>query len=152
MFGGSRPEIIELRKRYKNKNLILTSYLPYSKIKKHINKIDVALLPYTSKVTVSGNVGDISKYTSPLKIFDFMKAGKLILCSNLKVLREILISNHNSILVNNFDKKRKWFKKIKYISSNFKKLDKIRFNAFNYAKKHDQRWRVKKLLSFKNFS
>ena len=40
-----------------------------------------------------------------------MKAGKLILCSNLKVLREILISNHNSILVNNFDKKSVWFKK-----------------------------------------
>ena len=58
---------------------------PYSKIKKHINKIDVALLLIISKVTVSGNVGDMSKYASPLKIFfDFMKAGKLILCSNLK--------------------------------------------------------------------
>ena len=93
----------------------------------------MALLPYTSKITVSGNVGDISLYTSPLKIFDFMKAGKLILCSDLKVIREILVNNHNSLLIKNFKNKKIWLNKIRLISSNFKKYDKIRFNAFNYA-------------------
>lgn len=148
LFGGSSIEILKLKEKFDNKNLFLNSYQPYSEIKKYINKVDVALLPYTSKITVSGNVGDISLYTSPLKIFDFMKAGKLILCSDLKVIREILVNNHNSLLIKNFKNKKIWLNKIRLISTNFKKYDKIRLNAFNYAKKYNQNWRVKKLLTF----
>ena len=46
-----------------------------------------------SKITVSGNIGDISKYTSPLKIFDYMILGKLIVCTNLPVLKKSLKIN-----------------------------------------------------------
>ena len=44
-----------------------------------------------SKITVSGNVGDISSYTSPLKVFDYMKLGKLIISSNIPVLKEFYL-------------------------------------------------------------
>ena len=73
----------DLKKNYNNKNLKLSPYIPYSKISSKIKKIDVFVLPYTSKVTVSGDIGDISKYTSPLKVFDYMICGKLLICSNL---------------------------------------------------------------------
>ena len=38
-------------------------------------------MPYTSSVTVSGDVGDITNFTSPLKLFDYLSMGKTILCS-----------------------------------------------------------------------
>ena len=90
----------------------LSPYLPYSKIEKKIRGIDICLLPYKSKITVSGNIGDISKYTSPLKIFDYMILGKLIVCTNLPVLKEILKDKQNSLLIKKNSKLIFWKKKL----------------------------------------
>ena len=81
-----------------------------------------------------------------------MKLGKLIISSNLPVLKEILLNNYNSILIKNFGNKEEWYNQIKYISQNIKKFDKIKKNAFIYAKKFDLDWRVSKLLDFKQIS
>ena len=150
IYGGTNIEINELKKKFKNKNLFFKSYVPYSKISNELKKIDLCILPYKSKITVAGNVGDISNYTSPLKIFDYMINGKLIVCSNLKVIREVLNNNKNSILIKNFESEKQWLLKVKLISKNFLKYSDIRLKAFNYAKKHNIDWRVKKLLSFIN--
>ena len=70
------------------------------------------------KITVSGNVGNISNYTSPLKVFDYMINGKLIICSDLPVLREALKNNFNSplFLLKNFNNMDKWISVIKNVS------------------------------------
>ena len=148
IFGGTLDEINKIKKNRKSKNISFTPHMPYSKIRKTLDKIDVCILPYTSKITVSGNVGDISKFTSPLKIFDYMKLGKLIITSNLPVLREILKNNHNCIMINKYSNENEWLRIIKKVSKNFKKFDKLRKNSFNYSKQFDLNWRVKKLLSF----
>ena len=152
IFGGTLNEINKIKRNIESKNIFFTPHIPYSKIRKTLDKIDVCVLPYTSKITVSGNVGDISKFTSPLKIFDYMKLGKLIVSSNLPVLREVLKDKKNSLLINDFNNENNWLKKINYLSKNFTKYEKIRLNAYNYANKFDLDWRVKKLLSFKKFS
>ena len=97
-------------------------------------------------------MGDISNYTSPLKLFDYMKMGKLIICSNLKVLREVLQHNKNCILINKINDEKEWLTQIYKINKNIKIYDKIRKSAFEFAKKRDIDWRTKKLLSFYNFS
>lgn len=152
IYGGTNEQISKIKQNVKNSNIHFFSHIPYSNIYKKLLGIDVCILPYTSKITVSGNVGDISNYTSPLKIFDYMKLGKLILCSNLKVLREVLSHKKNCILVKKFENEKEWIKEINKINQNIKKYDKIRKSAFEYAKKHDLKWRVSKLLSFYNFS
>ena len=63
IFGGSPKDVRLLRKEIKNRNIKFSPYIPYSKISNEIDKIDICILPYTSKITVSGNVGDISSYT-----------------------------------------------------------------------------------------
>ena len=45
-------------------------------------------MPYTSSITVAGDVGDITKYTSPLKLFDYLSTGKVIICSDISVLKD----------------------------------------------------------------
>ena len=147
LFGGTKYQINKIKKTIKNQNIFFSPYISYAKVEKEIAKVDLCLLPYTSKITVSGNVGDISKYTSPLKIFDYMKLGKLIICSNLPVLREILVDKKNCILINNYKSEKEWINNIDKVCKNFKKFEKIRKNAFNYAKKFDVNWRVKKILS-----
>ena len=77
-----------------------------------------------------------------------MKLGKLIISSHLPVLNEILVNNYNCILIKNYKNQKEWLNKIQYIKKNIKKFEKIKINAFNYAKKFDLEWRVKELLSF----
>ena len=43
---------------------------------------------------------DVSNYFSPLKLFEYMASGRIILASKLKVYNNILKHNHNSILLN----------------------------------------------------
>ena len=45
-------------------------------------------MPYVSSITVAGNVGNITNFTSPLKLFDYLCAGKIIICSNFNVLKK----------------------------------------------------------------
>ena len=52
--------------------------------------MDIFLIPYSKNVTAAGEVSNITNFTSPLKLFDYMSAGKLILSSELDSLKEIL--------------------------------------------------------------
>ena len=146
IFGGDKKEIFNLKKIIKNTNIFFSPYIPYNKVLKELNKIDICLLPYNKRITVAGNIGNIYKFTSPLKVFDYMIAGKLIICSDIPVIREILKHKHNSILIKNFNQTNVWLSTIKKISNNFKHFDKLRFNAYSYANKKDITWRAKKLL------
>ena len=152
LYGGSINQVKKIKYKLTNDNINFFPYVPYSEIKKKINDIDICILPYSSKITVSGNVGDISSYTSPLKIFDYMKLGKLIVSSDLPVLREILKNGHNSILIKKYQDKYEWLKKISLVKKNFNKYQKLRKNAYRYANRYDLSWRVKELLSLKYLS
>jgi len=147
IYGGTKEDVKKIKSSYFGKNLYINDHIPYNEIFKKLRDIDVCILPYTKKITVSGNVGDISKYTSPLKIFDYMINGKLIICSDLPVLREVLKNNFNSILVKNFNKVERWLKIINNISKNFERYNQIRYNALIFAKKENMLWRAKKILA-----
>ncbi len=54
--------------------------------------MDVVVLPNTA-THVS------ARYTSPLKLFEYMAAGRPIVASNLPALREVLEDGHNALLV-----------------------------------------------------
>ena len=59
-------------------------------------------MPYQSKVSINSNNFDdeISKFISPLKMFEYLATGIPIISSDLKVLREIFgKSKKNSVLI-----------------------------------------------------
>ena len=64
------------------------------KIPKIMSKMDILTLPYTKIIKSAGEVDDISKYTSPLKLFDYLSVGKMIITSDLEVLKEIINSKN----------------------------------------------------------
>ena len=92
-------------------------------------------------------VGDIANYTSPLKIFDYMITGKLIICSNLKVLKEVLRDDVNSILIDKKQNQSNWLKEIKKIKADLKRFNRLRFNAYKFANEKNFIWRAKNLMS-----
>ena len=65
-----------------------------------------------------GGVGNIAKYTSPLKLFDYLASGKFIIISDLKVFNEI-VKNDKHCIVMTLDH-FKWLKVLQNIKKNLK--------------------------------
>jgi glycosyltransferase involved in cell wall biosynthesis len=97
--GGSQKEI-ETWKLNCPPNIIFIGQQPHAEIEKLILDFDICLLPNQPRVSLEGNRGDIGRWTSPLKLFEYMALGSPIVASDLPVLREVLTADVDAILVN----------------------------------------------------
>ena len=133
--------------KYQNliKNLYFKNHIPYKDIPKNLSKMDILILPYVSAITVAGDVGDITRYTSPLKLFDYLSAGKIILCSDYKVLKEVIDKN-NAIFVKNFKNIYSWKSEINKLKNHPQKQIIISKNNYNLSKRFTLRERAKQIL------
>ena len=95
---GNLKNYKNIRIKNYNHNLYLMIICHIKLFQKISQKMDVLLMPYQNKITAAGNVGNIIDFTSPLKLFDYIACGKIIISSNVKVLKEILIDKKNVIL------------------------------------------------------
>ena len=107
-------------------------------------------MPYTSSITVAGDVGDITKYTSPLKLFDYLSTGKVIICSDISVLKENLNSKINAIFIKNFTNVNTWKMEIQKLVNQVNKLTIISKNNFKHSKNFSHNERAKKILKIVN--
>ncbi len=154
--------IIELAKKFKNlnfhlygdnlnkkynvtKNVKLHGQIHYNKVPKKLIDSDILLLP-SAKIQYgrSKNV-NISNYNSPLKMFDYLAAGRVIVSSKRDGILEVLKHNHNSIIVNGFSVKN-WEKTIYKILKKKYNLNKIRSKSLETAKKFTWDRRVDAIL------
>lgn len=92
---GGLPELVKkLREdisRNRLKNLTVIEHQPHRKIPKYLTSFDVLLLP--SKAEKNQSIT-----TSPLKLFEYMAAGKPIVASRLPSIEEILEHKKNCLL------------------------------------------------------
>ncbi len=145
IYGGDKKIIDILKKKFQNKNLYLHEYIPYKKLKHHISKMDVLIMPSNKKTLRStGGVGNIARYTSPLKLFDYLSAGKLIIVSDLKVFNEIIENNIHCIVISL--NQTKWIKVLKNIKKNLKRINTLKKNAFILSKKYTYKNRARQLI------
>jgi glycosyltransferase involved in cell wall biosynthesis len=70
-------------------NVIFTGFVPNERIPLYQAAADVLLMPYQQTVATSSG-GNTAAICSPMKMFEYMAAGRAILSSNLPVLREVL--------------------------------------------------------------
>ena len=122
-------------KKNNYKNLKIYNYIPYKDIKEAYSKMDILILPYSKVVPVAGGVGNIIDFTSPLKLFDYMAAGKLIIASNIPVLREVLKNNVNCIFINNFNNPNSWRLELFKLKNNIYKRKIISKKSYINSKK-----------------
>jgi len=147
IYGGKPYEVKKLKKNIP-KNLKIYPSVPYSKIKSHLSKMDILLMPSnTKKLRSLGGIGNIAKFTSPLKLFDYLASGKLIITSNLKVFQEILTDKKNCIIINKLDVNN-WEKRIKQVKNQLFKINNIKKNAYILSKNYTYKIRAKKILDF----
>jgi glycosyltransferase involved in cell wall biosynthesis len=146
IIGGNKISISKLSRISTNKNIYLKKNVTYENVQKLMLKMDILTLPYTNIIKSSGEVDDISKYTSPLKLFDYLAVGKVIITSDLKVLREV-ISSKNAFFVKNYQNIYEWKKFIMLAKNNRNKMFIMRKNNLSLSKKFDHLSRTRKYLN-----
>jgi len=102
--GGDESDINYWKKKIRQKNVYFHGFVPHGRLDPYYQKFDVVLAPFQKKVfiaprnvTARWNI-DISRWTSPLKIFEYMAYGKPIVASDLPVVKEILKNEENALL------------------------------------------------------
>ena len=86
-------------------NIEMRGYVSQKDLPRIFAELDIGLLPNKPVVTLFDGGQEIGKYTSPLKMFEYMSYGVPIIASDLPVLREVL-SDENAVLVPHDDVSR----------------------------------------------
>ncbi len=129
----------------KLRNIKLHNFIEYNKIPEILTSNKILLMPYEEKIGVSMKGIDVSQYISPLKLFDYLASGSVIIASKKKVYAHILKNKINSFLVDNYDVNT-WCNIISKVNSNKLNVKKIRKNAIMTAEKYTWLKRADKIL------
>jgi glycosyltransferase involved in cell wall biosynthesis len=97
--GGRDENLAYWKSRLTFPNVIFHGYVDHSRIDRYFDRFDIALAPLKTRVALEGGKGNIARWTSPLKIFEYMAHGKAIISSDLPVLREVLENNVTALMV-----------------------------------------------------
>jgi glycosyltransferase involved in cell wall biosynthesis len=102
--GGADADLAAWKKKAAGpNNIVFYGHQPPAIAAGYVAAFDVVLLPNQEAVRVFGSRNhapdsDIGKWTSPLKMFEYMAHGKAIIASDLPVLKEIMKHDHNALL------------------------------------------------------
>ena len=100
LVGGEPGDVARLESEVNTaglQNIILTGFVPNAELHEYQSACDVLLMPYQDRVAASSG-GDIGRYLSPMKLFEYLACGRPIISSDLKVFREVL-SEENAVLL-----------------------------------------------------
>lgn len=142
--GGSEKQLEQFRRK-KNKagldNLHFEGYRPHRQIPLYLKAFDVLLLPLEPRIDRT------RKYCSPLKLFEYLMAGRPIVASDLPSLREVLENGENSLLVEPGDADA--FKTaVKKILDDPKLAQKLAHNAKRTGTRYSWENRAENILGF----
>lgn len=98
--GGEPHDVARLRETVRARrlrNVVLTGFVPNAELPRYQAACEALLMPYQRRVAASSG-GDIARYLSPMKVFEYLACGRAILSSDLPALREVL-TPQNAVLL-----------------------------------------------------
>jgi glycosyltransferase involved in cell wall biosynthesis len=100
LVGGEPGDTVDLRDQVKShglENVFIIGFVPNADLPWFQAACEVLLMPYQPRVEASSG-GDIARFLSPMKMFEYLACGRAILSSDLPVLQEVL-SPTNAVLL-----------------------------------------------------
>ena len=128
------------------KNLKIYDYVNYCEIPNILKDSDLLLMPYAKKVSVRSKSLNTADYCSPLKMFDYLASGRIIISSKLSGICEVLKHNENSIIVENYEYKL-WEQEINKIIKKEYDTVKLKNNAIETAREYTWVKRASSIIS-----
>lgn len=124
-------------------NFSVFDYVPHHKVFEIMNSFDLLLMPYGKKVFGNG-IEDISGFMSPIKLFEYMSSGTPILCSDLKIIREVV--DEQCVYFAQPDSVPEWIAQIKKIQLNQDEAEMKALCARQLVSKYTWESRVNKII------
>lgn len=90
IMGGTPEEVRHWQGQCNAANVHFHGFVPTAEVTACRLACDVLLAPYQQKVGIHGGTADTVAFMSPLKVFEYMACARLLLVSDLPVLREVL--------------------------------------------------------------
>lgn len=93
--GGEAPDVALWKNQARRqgvKNLTLTGFVENARLPLFQAAADILLMPYETRIAGSGG-GDSAEIASPMKMFEYLAAGRPIVSSDLPVIHEVLDKN-----------------------------------------------------------
>lgn len=88
---GGRPEdIANWKLRVESDNVTFAGFIPNRDLPLYQAAADILLMPYSRSIMGSSGFADSASVASPMKMFEYMAAGRAIVSSDLPVVREVL--------------------------------------------------------------
>jgi glycosyltransferase involved in cell wall biosynthesis len=88
--GGRSEDITIWKHRADSDNITFTGFIPNRDLPLHQAAADILLMPYSRSIMGSSGTADSVNVASPMKMFEYMAAGRAIVSSELPVIREVL--------------------------------------------------------------
>jgi glycosyltransferase involved in cell wall biosynthesis len=88
--GGRTEDRKDWQQRVESANLTFTGFFPNRDLPLYQAAADVLLMPYSRSIMGSSGTADSANVASPMKMFEYMAAGRAIVTSDLPVIREVL--------------------------------------------------------------
>lgn len=107
--GGRSEDIDRWKQRAETQNIsniTFTGFIPNRDLPLYQAASDILLMPYSHSIMGSSGTADSASVASPMKMFEYMAAGRAILTSDLPVIREVL--NESNAVFCKPDEVRDW--------------------------------------------
>lgn len=114
--GGTKWQLHKYRTKELPPNLYFYGYKRHADIPAYLKAFDIVVAPYQHHALIRTGK-NVSRWVSPMKLFEYMAAEKPIICSDLPLITEILTDKKNALLVPAAEEQR-WAQKIRFLHQN----------------------------------
>jgi len=91
--GGRPDDIATWQSRAQSENVTFTGFIPNQDLPLYQSAADILLMPYSRSIMGSSGTADSASVASPMKMFEYMAAGRAVVTADLPVIREVLNEN-----------------------------------------------------------
>ena len=147
IMGGDEQSVDARRKQAVQQGLVnmyFVGFVSNADLPLYLSACEVLLMPYQRQVAVSSG-GNTVKYMSPLKLFEYMAMHRLVISSDLPVLREVL-NERNAILCDPEDIGM-WQNAIKICMADVELRQRLGSQAWQDVQQYSWRKRVQRCLA-----
>jgi len=89
--GGNPEDVVAWKERASGRgNVTFTGFVPNDRLPLYQAAADILLMPYGRVIGISSGEGNSAAISSPMKMFEYLAAGRAILSSDLPVFHEVL--------------------------------------------------------------